>query len=165
MNHKIKLKGNLKTYLRWPVMLTLLFTAADIHIFFVNHKAGMLGAFYTLLYFGIALMIWASGRRKLQRDLIQFAQSYGQLQMKLMKEMAIPFAVLNVEGHLLWGNDDFLAVIVNKKAARRNIANIFPEITQEVLPLAGEGMLGVFATIIVLIAGVALLNRFGKKKS
>ena len=34
----------------------------------------------------------------------------------------------------------------------------------EVLPLAGEGMLGVFATIIVLIAGVALLNRFGKKK-
>ena len=28
----------------------------------------------------------------------------------------------------------------------------------EVLPLAGEGMLGVFATII------ALLNRFGKKK-
>ena len=34
----------------------------------------------------------------------------------------------------------------------------------EVLPLAGEGMLSVFATIIVLIAGVALLNRFGKKK-
>ena len=38
-------------------------------------------------------------------------------------------------------------------------------IALEVLPLAGEGMLGVFATIIVLIAGVALLNRFGKKKS
>ena len=35
----------------------------------------------------------------------------------------------------------------------------------EGFPLAGEGMLGVFATIIVLIAGVALLNRFGKKKS
>ena len=35
----------------------------------------------------------------------------------------------------------------------------------EVLPLAGEGMLGVFATIIVLIAGVALLNRFGIHKT
>lgn len=34
----------------------------------------------------------------------------------------------------------------------------------EVLPLAAEGMIGVFATILVLIAGVALLNRFGKKK-
>ena len=34
----------------------------------------------------------------------------------------------------------------------------------EVLPLAGEGMLGELAPIIVLIAGVALLNRFGKKK-
>ncbi len=32
----------------------------------------------------------------------------------------------------------------------------------EVLPLAGEGMLGVFATILVLIFGVTLLNRLSK---
>ena len=32
----------------------------------------------------------------------------------------------------------------------------------EVLPLAGEGMLGVFATILVLILGVTLLNRLSK---
>lgn len=138
MNHKIKLKGNLRTYLRWPVMLTLLFTAADIHIFFVNRKAGVLGAVYTLLYFMMAMMIWASGRRKLQKDLVQFAQSYSSLQMKMMQEMAIPFAVLSVEGQLLWGNDDFLSVAVNKKAARRNIANIFPEITRDTLPQLGQ---------------------------
>lgn len=138
MNHKIKLKGNLRTYLRWPIMLTLLFVAADIHIFLVNRKAGVLGAVYTLLYFIIALLIWTSGRRKLQKDLIQFAQNYASLQMKVMQEMAIPFAVLSVEGHLLWGNDDFLSVAVNKKAARRNIANIFPEITLDILPELGQ---------------------------
>lgn len=139
MNHKIKLKGNLKTYLRWPVMLTLLFVAADIHLFVLNRRAGSLGAVYTLLYFAIALLIWKSGRKKLQKDLIQFAQNYASLQMKMMQEMAIPFAVLSVEGHLLWGNDDFLSVAVNKKAARRNIANIFPEITQDILPEPGQG--------------------------
>lgn len=120
-------------------MLTLLFVAADIHLFVVNRRAGSLMAVYILLYFVIALLIWTSGRKKLQKDLIQFAQNYASLQMKMMQEMAIPFAVLSVEGHLLWGNDDFLSVAVNKKAARRNIANIFPEITQDILPEPGQG--------------------------
>ena len=34
----------------------------------------------------------------------------------------------------------------------------------EVLPLAAEGMLGVFATIVILIVGVAGLNRISRKK-
>ena len=138
LNHKIKLKGNLKTFLRWPVLLSILFVVADINLFLINHRAGVIGAAYTILYLLAALSISMTGRRKLQRDLVQFAQNYGSLQMKMMQEMSIPFAVLNVEGHLLWGNDDFLKVAVNKKAARRNIANIFPEITVDQLPGEGE---------------------------
>ena len=34
----------------------------------------------------------------------------------------------------------------------------------EVLPLAAEGMIGVFATILVLIGGVWLLNRVFREK-
>lgn len=139
MNHQIKLTGNLKTYLRWPVMLSLLWAVATIHIYVVDRKAGYCVAGYTLAYFVVAMMPRLSGRKKLQQDLIRFAQSYGRLQMKMMKEMAVPFAVLNVEGHLLWGNDEFLDVAVNKKAARRNIANIFPEITLDRLPEAAQG--------------------------
>lgn len=52
--------------------------------------------------------------------------------------MDIPYAVLSEEGQLLWGNDKFLRVIVNKKAARRSITNIFPEITQNILPKLPE---------------------------
>lgn len=139
MNHQIKLTGNLKTYLRWPVMLSLLWAVATIHIYVVDRKAGYCVAGYTLAYFVVAMMLRLSGRKKLQQYLIRFAQSYGRLQMKMMKEMAVPFAVLNVEGHLLWGNDEFLDVAVNKKAARRNIANIFPEITLDRLPEAAQG--------------------------
>lgn len=139
MNHPIKLTGNLKTYLRWPVMLSLLWAVATIHIYVVDRKAGYCVAGYTLAYFVVAMMLRLSGRKKLKQDLIRFAQSYGRLQMKMMKEMAVPFAVLNVEGHLLWGNDEFLDVAVNKKAARRNIANIFPEITLDRLPEAAQG--------------------------
>ena len=60
------------------------------------------------------------------------------MQMSMIKEMDIPYAVLSEEGQLLWGNDKFLQVIVNKKAARRSITNIFPEITQNILPKLPE---------------------------
>ena len=107
MNHQVKLTGNLKTYLRWPMTLSLLWAVATIQIYMVNHKAGYCVAGYTLAYLVFAMMLRMTGRKKLQLDLIQFAQSYCRLQMKMMKEMAVPFAVLNVEGHLLWGNDEF----------------------------------------------------------
>ena len=44
------------------------------------------------------------------------------------------------DGCLLYtsGNDEFVSVIVNKKAARRNIANIFEEITIDSLPDSDE---------------------------
>lgn len=134
MNHKIKLKGNIRSYLRWPTSLTIVFVIATVHIYIVDHGAGARAAAYTLLYLLFAAAISLSNNQRIQKDLVNYAQSYGRLQMKMMQEMAIPFAVLNTEGHLLWGNDEFLSVIVNKKAARRNIANIFPEISQDCLP-------------------------------
>ena len=91
MNHQVKLTGNLKTYLRWPMTLSLLWAVATIQIYMVNHKAGYCVAGYTLAYFVFAMMLRMTGRKKLQQDLIQFAQSYGRLQMKMMKEMAVPF--------------------------------------------------------------------------
>ena len=86
----------------------------------------------------IAGLINFSGRRKLKKDLIEFATNYGEMQMRMMKTLTVPFAILSEDGHMLWGNDEFVSVIVNKKAARRNIANIFEEITLDSLPDSDE---------------------------
>ena len=71
MNHQVKLTGNLKTYLRWPMTLSLLWAVATIQIYMVNHKAGYCVAGYTLAYFVFAMMLRMTGRKKLQQDLIQ----------------------------------------------------------------------------------------------
>lgn len=98
----------------------------------------MIGIGYTILYLMIAGLINFSGRRKLKKDLIEFATNYGEMQMRMMKTLTVPFAILSEDGHMLWGNDEFVSVIVNKKAARRNIANIFEEITLDSLPDSDE---------------------------
>ena len=138
MKHRIRLRGNLKTYLRWPLFFGLLFILMTVQLFSVSVKAGIMGVFYTVIYLLIAFLINFSGRRKLKKDLIEFATNYGEMQMRMMKTLTVPFAILSDDGHMLWGNDEFVSVIVNKKAARRNIANIFEEITIDSLPDSDE---------------------------
>lgn len=134
MKHNIKLRGRLRAYLNWPVVLSVLLLFMDIQLFVANRRAGIIGLCYIVIYVLCALAVSLTGRKKLRRDLIQFASNYGQMQMKVMKELTVPFAILSEEGQLLWGNDAFVKVAVNKKAARRNIANVFPEIAEGRLP-------------------------------
>ncbi len=134
MKHKVRLKGILKTYLRWPVLLSIFFAAMDVQLFIYNQKAGVIGFFYFIVYVLACTLVFTTGRRRIQRDLIRFAEDYGQMQMQIVENLTVPYAILSEEGHLLWGNEEFVKIIVNKKAARRNISNIFPEITEDSLP-------------------------------
>lgn len=138
MKHRMRLRGNLKTYLRWPLFFGILLILMTIQLFSVSVISGVIGIGYTILYLMIAGLINFSGRRKLKKDLIEFATNYGEMQMRMMKTLTVPFAILSEDGHMLWGNDEFVSVIVNKKAARRNIANIFEEITLDSLPDSDE---------------------------
>ena len=116
----------------------ILLILMTIQLFSVSVRSGVIGIGYTILYLMIAGLINFSGRRKLKKDLIEFATNYGEMQMRMMKTLTVPFAILSEDGHMLWGNDEFVSVIVNKKAARRNIANIFEEITLDSLPDSDE---------------------------
>lgn len=138
MKRGLKLKGMLRLYLKWPLFLSILFIIMDIQLFVIDRRIGVIGAVYCVIFILITLILNFFGKKGIRRDLVQFAENYGKMQMNMIKEMDIPYAVLSEEGQLLWGNDKFLRVIVNKKAARRSITNIFPEITQNILPKLPE---------------------------
>ena len=90
MKKKLQLKGMLRAYLNWPIILSILFLAMDIQLFFVNRKAGVLGGIYWVIYVLVTGLICFTGRRKIRKDLIQFAANYGQMQMSMIKEMDVP---------------------------------------------------------------------------
>ena len=118
-----------------PVFWHITYSDDDTAFFGISEKWCDRYRIYDLM---IAGLINFSGRRKLKKDLIEFATNYGEMQMRMMKTLTVPFAILSEDGHMLWGNDEFVSVIVNKKAARRNIANIFEEITLDSLPDSDE---------------------------
>ncbi|MSS64553.1 DHH family phosphoesterase [Velocimicrobium porci] len=134
MKKKVRIKGKLKSYLQWPIFLTPLLICMNISMFFVNVKAGILMAVYTFIYLVIASVIFVYKRTAVLGDLVRYAADYGKVQKQLLREMALPYGILDVEGHLLWGNDEFLSVISDEKAARKSIKNVIPGLETDLLP-------------------------------
>ena len=131
---RLELESVLKGYLRWPLFLTLLLLVMDISIFAIDRKAGLLMFVYVIIYLIIAILLYTLKRSAILNDVVKYAIDYSQVQRQLLKDMLLPYALLDTDGHLLWGNYEFMDIIKNEKAARKNISNIFPELQQNRLP-------------------------------
>ena len=134
MSRKLKLRGALKAYLLWPIVLTVLLLCMNLSIYVIDNKAGFVMTGFVFIYFIMAISIYYSKRNKITAELVRYAMDYGQVQKRLLKELKLPYAILDVDGRMQWGNDEFMDIIHEKSAARRSISNIFPEITEEALP-------------------------------
>lgn len=134
MSRKLKLNGALRAYLLWPVIMTGLLLSMNLSIYVLDRKAGFVMTGFVVVYFILSSMIYLSKRNKIASELIRYAMDYGQVQKRLLKELHLPYAILDTDGRMQWGNDEFMDIIHEKSAARRSISNIFPEITREVLP-------------------------------
>ena len=106
MKDGIKLKGKLATYMRWPFILTILLVAMDVLLYSVSWKAGGIGTVFTAVYLLLGILLYFHRRPVLLNELISFATQYGQVQKSLMKNFALPYALLDAEGKILWMNAD-----------------------------------------------------------
>lgn len=133
MKKNIKLRGALKWYFRWPLLLTLLLVCMTLCIYTVDHKAAGVMLFFVGIYFLIALLLYLFKRPNVFVEIVRFAADYGQVQTKLLKELAVPYAVLDTEGHILWANDEFKD-IAEGLTAKKQITALFPEVKKEDFP-------------------------------
>ncbi|MBO5197241.1 MAG: DHH family phosphoesterase [Lachnospiraceae bacterium] len=134
MKRKLKLKGALRAYLCWPLYMTILLCVLDGCLYLVDKRSFAIGVCFTLLYLMLALSMYLMKRPLIVRDMVRFAASYGQVQRKLLKELSIPYAILDSDGHMLWGNDEFRDILDSEHVVKRSIASVFPDITRDVLP-------------------------------
>lgn len=138
MKEKIKLKGQLKSYLRWPLIMTVLLIIMNVMLYMVEVKAGAIATGFTAVYIVAAVLLYFHRRPSILNELISFATQYGQVQKNLMQRFALPYALLDADGKILWMNDEFLFLTGKEKRYRKFIGNIFSEVTSEKLPLPDE---------------------------
>ena len=80
MKSKIKLKGRLRSYMYWPLLLTILLAIMNVPIYFLNVKLGAVFSGFVVLYFVIVLIAYMRNKPALLNELINFATQYGTVQ-------------------------------------------------------------------------------------
>ena len=138
MDEKRKVRGNFRIYLQWPLFLSVLMVLLTAAVGAVSLRAGIIVSFFTLIYIGIALWIYFSRRKGILAGLIAFSQAYDKSKSKFLEEMLVPYCVADITGRILWMNQEMEAILGDDKATIKNITQMFPDVTKEMLATGGE---------------------------
>lgn len=133
MKENMKIRGQLRTYLQWPIILSIFLLAANLAVGIVSPAAGLVMSGFTVMYVLVALWLFMYRRKRLLGGLVEFSAEYAWVQKQLLYEMAVPYAIADTEGHFLWLNQSFSEIVGEDKNCRKNIAAVFPELTREFL--------------------------------
>jgi len=134
MKTRLKVKGHLRSYMRFSIYLGLLLLALNAAIFLVSIQAGVLLSAFTVFYFVVTLTLYYNNKPMIMNELVSFATEYGQIQRKLLKELDIPYALLDEDGKVMWTNYAFETVTEIEGKFNKSITSLFPVITGDKLP-------------------------------
>ncbi len=132
---KLKLTGQLKSYLEWPLAIIILWAVMVILLFFrCGRTAGLIGLCFACAYTAAVLIIYFRNAPRVMKEMISFATEFGQVQKKMLQEFPLPYALLDEDGYFLWMNNEFLSLTGKDRHYHRKVSAIFPEIGDADLP-------------------------------
>lgn len=130
----IRLAGQLRSYLLWPIYTGIMLVLLTLAMFFVSVPAGSIMVAFMLVYIIVLCLMWFYFRPGILHNMIDFASNYSQVQKQLLYELSIPYGLLDDRGRVLWFNDAMKNLTEKTKDYRKNIAMIFPEIVGNIIP-------------------------------
>lgn len=138
MNDKLKLKGHMKAFMRWPLILSTLLIVLNILVYCVSVKAGLVVSAGVLIYVGIAVVVLRCHKPFIVNELIAFANQYDSLEKRILEELALPYAIMDMNGRMIWSNKVFAELTGKDQFYKKNISTIFPDVTADKLPVADK---------------------------
>lgn len=138
MNDKLKLKGHIKRFVQWPLYLSVLLLILNVLVYMVNGKAGFVVSLGLVVYLGVSVILYRYHRPMIMNDLIAFANQYDLLEKRILDELAMPYAIMDMNGRMIWSNKLFSELTGRDQFFKKGVDTIFPEITADKLPVPEE---------------------------
>lgn len=135
MNQKNLLRVKIEKYLKVPLLLAVFWLVAAGIMFLINRKAGFAMLGFDVIYMVIVLVIYYQKRPDIMAEIVNFSFEQSQIQKELLKDLALPYTLVDLEGRFLWSNQQFHEVIGKEKMHKKSLFQVFPEITKEILPI------------------------------
>lgn len=134
-NKNMRLKGQLRMYMQWPLIMTILLLAMNIWMYMTDQKAGLTMTVFVIIYAIIVGLLYFYNRSLILADLIQFSTQYKGIENTLLKELTVPYAIILEDGHILWKNDRFSEIVDGRE---KFIQKIIPELNKGIFPKDDE---------------------------
>ena len=130
----IKMSGQLRTFFMWPVYIGIVLVFLNISMFFISVKAAVVMCGFMAAYILICIFVLLYLKPGIMRDMIEFSSNYSQVQRQLLYDMSVPYCLVDNSGRVMWMNKAMMEKTNKKRDFKKNISDIFPEITANVFP-------------------------------
>jgi len=125
---RVRLKGHINRFLKWPFILGIFLLATSAMIFAMDKTAGMFSFFADAIYLFIAFILLRVNKTRIMSELINFASEYNLTQRQMMHSLSIPYVLLDDIGRILWTNKEMENLLAKDNVVGKNITMFFPMI-------------------------------------
>lgn len=131
--------GQINRMLRIPLLLFLLLAAMNVGVYLISFEAGLFVSFALVLYLAALLASYFARKKAIHRELVMYAAAYGKVQSHLLTDLAIPYAITDEKGFLLWFNTAFEKLTGrDHRHFHKSITSLFSSVTADRFPGNGE---------------------------
>lgn len=131
MKQNLKFKGMLRYYLYMPLYVTVIFLFLNVLIYFEDKRAGFITTVFIIIYFIFIMATYVWNKPVLAKEMIHFATQYSTVQKQFLDNFEIPYAILDINGIILWMNQAFERLTGKEKGYHKTIFTIFPMISKD----------------------------------
>ena len=125
-------RGVLVEIVRLPLRLSILLCAVNILVLWQSRRAGLIMAAGLAVYLTIAAFAFWQ-RQDLLSQVTAYALQYVSVERDLLDQMQVPYALMDTEARLVWGNKAFTKLTGKDPFYDRSIHSVFPSLNLDKL--------------------------------
>lgn len=126
------ISNRLRLYFVWPIILSVFFVVVNLVVYMINIESGGVLSIFVGIYIIIAIIIYLFGNIGLKGELVNYAMGFSKAEKFRIKEMEIPYAVIDEAGGISWCNDAFFDIAQSNNIERKSITTVFPELKKAI---------------------------------
>ncbi|MBR4168435.1 MAG: DHH family phosphoesterase [Lachnospiraceae bacterium] len=118
----------------WPLYLIIPLIICNVAVYFLDRRSGYVVSAGIAVYLIVSLILFFTNKHAVVNDMVSFATQYGQVQRQLLRDLEIPYALLDEDGRIIWTNEAFEQAFHIKRGYRKTIMSLLPDVHKESLP-------------------------------
>ena len=127
-------RGRISGYFRISIILGIILWVTDFLIFFLDWRSFLAVSATCLIYTCVMAAAFINSRAIYMKEMTAFAEEFRSLEDILIRELDMPYALLDEGGRFIWLNPAFEKVVHKDRSYQRPVSTLIPGLTRDVFP-------------------------------